>query len=452
MILVTALALVKGLVWSAVLPPWYGPDEASHYEYVQLLVENHWLPSGRDANAAVDYPRDILCSGSRLDLGAYGAFAAEPPFGILTIPCTAASPADRLASGPLNTASGYSPVYYASAIPFYLLAHSSSVEIRLDAVRMWSVLLGALAALFAYLAARWAFPDSPALSLAAAVLFTLQPMNSQATAIVNNDALLIALAAAFWWRFFRGVQKGVSLREWVLLGGLVGLAYLAKPQGLFLASALPVLYILERKRTPGRREIGRVSRIAGAVAGPIVAAIVVAAVFTRIADNTATLIPTGSGTHGLRQYFLVYMADHFERLYMVWITSFWGYFGWFQVDLPSVVYVVIALAVAAGLTAAVWTAVKPGPARRVLVAAMFAFLVPAALIQLLEAVTFRSSGELILQGRSFLMLLFPLLVVLMRGWQRLFPAGTSWAPAAAVLAALALNVVSVLAMVDGFYG
>ena len=37
-IAVLGLAVAKGLVWSAVLPPWYGPDEASHYAYVQELV------------------------------------------------------------------------------------------------------------------------------------------------------------------------------------------------------------------------------------------------------------------------------------------------------------------------------------------------------------------------------------------------------------------------------
>jgi hypothetical protein len=89
----------------------------------------------------------------------------------------------------------------------------------------------------------------------------------------------------------------------------------------------------------------------------------------------------------------------------------------------------------------------------VLVAAMLAYLVPAALIQLLEAYTFHSNGQLILQGRSFLMVLFPLIVLLLRGWQQLLPAGASGLLApAVVLAGVGLNLVSVLAMVDGFYG
>jgi len=452
-IAVLGLAVAKGLVWSAVLPPWYGPDEASHYAYVQELVENGWLPRATDANAALYYPPDIVCSESNLDLTLYGGFHAEPPFGIPMAPCSASSPADRLGSRPINAAAGYSPVYYAAAVPFYLLTRPLAVEARLDSVRLWSVVLGVLAAAFAYLAARWAFPESPYLAFAAAVLFTVQPMNSQQTAIVNNDALLIAVTAAFWWRFFRALRVGVSAREGVVLGGLIGLAYLAKPQGLFLAALLPVLYVVGLPRMPVRSEMSRLGGLAAAAAVPIIAAIGIGRIFSQVAGNTSALIPTAPGVHGISQYLSVYSVYHFERLYIIWITSFWGYFGWFQVDLPSLVYVAIALAVAAGLGGAVWMAARSAPLRPVLVAAMLAYLVPAALIQLLEAYTFQSSGQLILQGRSFLMVLFPLLVLLIRGWQRLLPARASGLLAPAViLAGVGLNVISVLAMVDGFYG
>jgi hypothetical protein len=454
MVTIVALALAKGVAWSVVLPPWYGPDEPSHYAYVQELVENGWLASGNDADAAIYYPHEILCSESKMDFGIFGPFDAEPPWGTPPSACSASSPADRLASSPINPASNYSPVYYAPAVAFYLLARPLSVEARLDAVRLWSVLLGVLAAAFAYLAARWAFPDSPSMSLAVAVLFALQPMNSQQTAVVNNDALLIAVAAVFWWRFFYGLRKGVSTREWLLLGSLVGLAYLAKPQGLFLATALPVLYFVAAKPPmPGHSTLGFLARLGTAAGVPIVAAIGIGQVLSLLAGKTTALIPSAPGIHGISQYLEIYSWYHFERLYIIWITSFWGYFGWFQVDMPSAVYVVISVAVALGIAGAAWLAVRSRPLRPIVVASMLAFLLPAALIQLLEAYTFKTNGQLILQGRSFLMVLLPLLILLMRGWRALIPAGAGWLLApAVVLAGVGLNLIGLLAMVDSFYG
>src|SRR5215472_17299900 len=103
--LVTAIALIalaKGLVWSALIPPWYGPDEASPYAYVQEIVENHWLARGHDPNAGLYYPHEFACAENNLDVGLLGAFHAEPPFGAPWIYCSSTSAADRRSTSPSN--------------------------------------------------------------------------------------------------------------------------------------------------------------------------------------------------------------------------------------------------------------------------------------------------------------------------------------------------------------
>ncbi len=453
-IAVVALALVKGLVWSVVLPAWYGPDEASHYAYVQEMVEDHWLPRGYDPNAGRYYPREIVCSEINLGIGsASQAFNAEPPFGAPWVTCTASAPADRHATSPSVVAGGYSPIYYAAAIPLYLIAQPLSVESRLAAVRLWSVLLGVLAAAFAYLAARWAFPDSPALGVAAAVLFVLQPMNSQQTAIVNNDALLIALAAAFWWRFYRALRHSLSRRDAFLLGGLTGLAYLAKPQGIFLAAAIPIAYLISRDGGPVRSEMGRIAKLIAISAAPVIAAVVIGALLSALAGNTSPLPAATAGDHGVTQYLAAYTSGHFERAYFLFITSFWGYFGWFQVALPSYVFVITTAVVGAGFIGALSIALTSNPQRRIVIGSLLAVVIPTALVMLLELYSYRVSGVLVLQGRSFLMLLIPLIVVLIRGWERLLPRGAKPGfAAAAALVAILLNVLSLAVMVNAFYG
>jgi hypothetical protein len=399
------------------------------------------------------YPREIVCSEINMGISTPSAvFSAEPPFGAPWNACTASSPADRHAINPTNAA-GYSPIYYAAAIPEYVLAQPLSVESRLAAVRLWSVMLGVLAAAFAYLAARWAFPDSPSLSAAAAVLFVLQPMNSQQTAIVNNDALLIAIAAAFWWRFYRALRTGFSAREALLMGGLTGLAYLAKPQGIFLAATVPVVYLISRERGRLRTEMSRVAKLIAAGAAPVIACVAVGAFFSMLAGNSSPLNPNPGGIHGVTQYLAAYADGHFERLYWLFITSFWGYFGWFQVDLPSGVYVVIALAIVAGFVAALSVTFTSNSPRRMVIASLLAVLIPIVLFMFLELYSYRVTGVLVLQGRAFLMLLFPLIVVLIWGWRRLLPRGaSSQLSAAIVLAAILLNVASLGVMIEAFYG
>jgi len=60
---VLALALAKGLLWTLALPPWYGPDETSHFDYVQSLAVEHRVPgfaAARGDNR--DVPDDVSCA------------------------------------------------------------------------------------------------------------------------------------------------------------------------------------------------------------------------------------------------------------------------------------------------------------------------------------------------------------------------------------------------------
>jgi len=446
---VILLALVKGLLWATVIPGWYGPDETSHYVYVQGIVEDHWLPRSSDPNAGLYYPPEVICSERNLGIGFAGEFHAEPFFNMARNDCGQSNPS-RHASAPVNAAAGYRPLYYAGAVPFYLLARQQAIEVRLAAVRLWSVLLGALAAAAAWLAMRHAFPESRPLALAATILFIFQPMNSQQTAVVNNDALLLAVAALFWWQFFVALRFGASVRRILLMAGLAGIAYVAKPQGIFLASVLPIVAL---RGLPRPRRFGELARLAVAAAAPLAAALLVSLLLVSLAGIHGLAPPSAPGLHGVRQYLAQYLEHGLERPYALWITSFWGYFGWYQVDLPAPVYVFALLASLLGLVGSFRLMIDKSADRTARLVTAGAFLVPAALIQLLELYVFRSTGILVLQGRSFLMLLIPLIVLLLLGWQRLLPRAAGWglAPATVVLA-LTLNLVSLARMVDVFYG
>lgn len=449
-ILVVLLTGVQGLIWTQLLPPWYGPDEPQHFDYVQILAVTGRVPSPAPARAdGRDLPAEVSCSIYRLGFRSSGPFFAEPPYLPSQMTATCHDPAgrgrrpDRLT----NPAGEYGPLYYALALPLWAAAAGKQVEVRLEAVRMLGVLLSVIATLCCYLAAFWAFSGRRELAAATAVVYALQPMASQQSAVVSNDALLFALAAAFFWRLFRALRVPPSAGDLALMGALCGLAFAAKPQGALLAMLVPL------SLAPSLHS----ARWSPDALRPAVGRLVVAAVFAlgiALADLAVqrwlggTAVPgalAGSGPRGLHDYLNGLTADSFHYLYFLFVSSFWALFAWLTVGLPWFVYPAI---VGVGVLAAI--GLSSGLASRRLdgwaigVAASSALVSSAGLLAL-EATFFRRTGQLILQGRSFLIALVPVAILLVAGLTSLAP--TRWrGVAAAWICAGAAS----LAIVSGF--
>lgn len=441
-----ALAFVRGMVWSTVLPPWYGPDEITHFDYVQVLAVEGQLPHyGASRDDGFDVPFDVRCSGQHLGFGSgNGPFLAHPlPAGQWSCPVP---PADVLRPVVATTpAAAYTPFYYALAVPFWWVAAQASVEQRDHAVRLLSVLLGTVAAVFALLAAWEAFAGARGPAVAAALVFTLQPMSAQQFAIANNDALLAALAAAFFWLLFRVVRRGPTPREVGILGALVGLAYLAKPQGIFLAAGLlvPLWQVL--------RSNGGVAWLRATALGvaPVALAIGVAGTISLLAQGSvlpqaATQVP---GHHSLHDYLALMTGSMFSRTYWLLVVSVWGDFGWVNAHLPRVMYAIAAVLSGIGLLAAFLVR------SRVMTSALLTVLAVGAATIALEAVTYRATGVLPLQGRSFLQLLVPMSILAVAGLESLFR--PFWAPSGRLAItgfALLANLLAIGGMTVAYFG
>jgi 4-amino-4-deoxy-L-arabinose transferase-like glycosyltransferase len=450
---IMALALIKGLIWTLAMPPWYGPDEPSHFAYVQVLAVEGRVPHfAAQRSDGRDVPRDIQCSETNMGFRLNGPYFAEPPYGADPAHCsrpdTPAAQRPEVASSPT---AGYSPIYYLMAVPFYDLVRDAPVETRLEAVRLLSVLLGVAAAGFAYLAGLWAFDGRRILAAASAILFTLQPMASQQFAIVNNDALLIALGAAFFWRFFRALRRGVGLSDTVWLAALVGGAYLVKPQGAFLAPLFLIPLWLTRR--PGRWTslLPRLGVFAGIVGAMIVLGVLANLALQGQAVPQAAQAVTAS--RGLRGYIHELIRDDFTRLYWLLVVSAWGHFVWLSAALPPPAFTVILAVYLLTLAGLGRAALRRQSGLSVMVSALLSVLVVGAALIGLEALLFRNSASFILQGRSFLEVLPAVAVLMVGGLGALLPRGCERVGAAGIaLAALALNVFSLMVLLETLFG
>lgn len=419
--LIAALALVRGLVWSAVLPPWYGPDEISHFDYVQVLALTGRAPGYAAArDDGLDVPAELRCSGVRMGFLINGPFLAHPQLWGARPVCPLTVGDERLPEVATTPSANYAPLYYSLGVPFWYLAAGSTVEQRDHAVRLLSVLLGVAAAVFALLAAWEAFSGRLGPALTAALVFALQPMSAQQFAVVNNDSLLLALAAAFFWRLFRAVRGSLSPAGAAVLGGLAGLAFVAKPQGAFLVAglAIPLGRVLAARGFGSAMRTGAAAALLFALPPAVVAA---GALATHGTVSAPLVGPPDPGHHSLRDYAALMSGSMLSRPYWLLIISAWGEFGWLTARLPRVFYWGAVLVSALALAGAALDR------RPVIVTAALTALAGGVATLGIEAMTFRSLGALPLQGRSFLFLLVPAAVLAVATLERL---PRAWAPAA----------------------
>lgn len=254
--LVLAVALVRGLVYLAAMPPWQHYDEPTHFEYIGLLAERLRLPQPDDYD--LEMRREIAASmqaaGFWKDMGqpALDLFSPTPPaIGVSEI--------------------HHPPLYYVLlALPQTLLRHQD-VETQLYIARLSSVLLYVLVVAAVYGLAAELFRLRPGLPLVAAGLVALLPTLGDLMSGVNNDIGAAAAASLFLWAAVRLLRRGPSPGRLASVLLLAGICLVTKSTaGLVAITGLLVL--------AGSWLHARRSWLPWAVAGLLLAGLLVAVV------------------------------------------------------------------------------------------------------------------------------------------------------------------------------
>ncbi len=414
---VYAIAAINACCWALITPAWMAPDEVDHYAYTQSLVERgqgpirnpgsaqmRWSTDQQYAMQGTRFFTDHAVNGSRVPWNQYDVNAYEK---------LAATNGPKDNGGGYTTSAAHGPLYYLALAPAYAATRGSSPFSQLTLMRLSSALIGALAALFAFLIGRELAPRRPWLGVVAALLVAFEPMYSFISGAVNNDVGVIAGAAALLYLLVRMMRRWVSIP----LGAATGILLIALPlikgtgYELYPIAFLAFIFALWRHHT--RRDLLGFVALGAGVLLVTELSIHLSGTFHPLSVNagTGTTASTSVGAVSFaREHIgaylsylwqailprLPFMSPHFSQPFNagfnIFVVRGWGAFGWYDTFFPLWVYTSILVVMVATPVAAVvagwreWTWVRRNWMECVLI-----ILTPCAVIGAFEAAYFTIS-------------------------------------------------------------
>lgn len=229
LLLAELIALVHGLVYVLLLPPWQHYDEPNHFEVVWLAAHLNRMPQAGDYNPKIS--RQVL--KSMVEQGFYGRSGNEPQVG----------PPSQKVTIPGYPQFGEAPLYYVIAsLPVRVLS-SASVNVQLHAARLVSLVFFLLVILTAWGAAQDVFPPKHPGRWLVPVTLALMPGITELMTAVNNDAAAVMAFSWFFWAALRCIRRGPDPLNLLGLLAAAILAYFAKNTAMVVLALLPVVLL-----------------------------------------------------------------------------------------------------------------------------------------------------------------------------------------------------------------
>jgi hypothetical protein len=230
--LLLAVALVRGILYIAIVPPWQHYDEPTHFEYVRLVAERGKLPQPEDYD--VEMRREIVASMKATGLWKDLSTPALPFWSDQPLP---------IGLSELR----HPPLYYALLALPQRLASQQSVETQLYLARLTSLALGLLVMVSAYGLLAEILPQRRYLPLAAVTFLVLLPPVADLMSAVNSDVGAAAASSLLLWASVRLIRRGPSLRRvgavLLLAGGCVVTKSTSAQVAVVILLALLAIYV-----------------------------------------------------------------------------------------------------------------------------------------------------------------------------------------------------------------
>ena len=199
--LILALALVRGVIYASLVPPWQAPDEPAHFERARAaLSAEDWAGTSENQPAWYDELRDELIRFDFLD------------YTLKARPATADAPLNSyidLYQEVYGGLYGSRLTYAALGWPLFL-APGQPVILQLYLLRLGTVLMNLVIIFLAYLTTRTIFPNNQFLDLGVPLLILFNPQHTHILSTVNNGNLTELLVMGTLYFMVKGIMRGFS--------------------------------------------------------------------------------------------------------------------------------------------------------------------------------------------------------------------------------------------------
>jgi hypothetical protein len=371
-VLVGAIAFGVMASWALITPAFQSPDESEHFAYAQYFAE-----TGQAVQTVqTSRPPYSLAEGFALEAVMHTSVIerreARPPW--LPIyqreyqETTKREQLPRTNGGGFHPAiSAHTPAYYALLAPGYYLTRGDSVFSQLLAMRLTSAIMGALIAVLAMLIVAELLPGSAALAVSAGLLVAFEPMFAFISGAVNNDNGVNLACALLIYLSVRALRRGLS--PWLAVGAGATLvaAPLLKGTGYELYPAVLLALGFALWRRHDRRAWLSLGLLAATFAVLQFGWTELAPVFHR-----TTFTTPGGGAPGttlgafqdpktylswLMRVLLPFTPPFIHRdwtivhwpFFNIYIERGFASFGWYAIEFPKWVYMVIVVALGAAI-------------------------------------------------------------------------------------------------------
>ena len=234
--LVLLLALLHGVQYAALMPPWGLIDEAQHVDYVWHIAERGEFP---------------VAGTTSLSPAAIDSLFATRHWFVFHWPTPASNSLADLGATGYSYEAYHPPLYYLLMVPVYLSTPGSILD-RLFVLRGAAI---ALSLVTVYLIFRLGtlVSRSVLFALLATLVFVMLPERAAYTSRVNNDVLAELLGTAICLVCTEGVLHTMTRGRAVSLGILLALGIWTKLSVSFWLAPLAVLAFWLYPRADGRR-------------------------------------------------------------------------------------------------------------------------------------------------------------------------------------------------------
>ncbi len=318
---VILIYLVLASLYATFTPKWQAPDEPAHFNYIRAIAETGALPVLQPGDYDQAYLEKIKAAKfpAALSIDAIRYEAYQPP------------------------------LYYLAATPVYIGARAFGLDTTVIALRLFSVVLGALVLVVAFRCVHEIFPNDKALALATVGLMATIPQHLAVSASISNDLAAELILVTILWLAIRRAKNTLSNRRFVVYGGLLfGAGLLTKTTTYVPGATLLVAAEIARIHLTKLRVTFYVLRNTFHVF--ILSTLVAAPMFIRNSVIYGVTDPLGLARHdavvlgqpttagmiaewGTRRIGFDFLVISFK--------SFWAQFGWMGVLINDRLYVLL---------------------------------------------------------------------------------------------------------------